>query len=107
MTEYVLLASKWIKQYRCWADFYVRYPRTGGKHVIIQYGDGYTGPPIENWKPNLGGPACRGLGKCRQFSAQLPDHMRSDSIFDEYIFTTDDDARSRCRIWEDGPRSMQ
>jgi hypothetical protein len=93
------MATKWVRQYKCWADFYIEYPKTGGKQLIVQYGDGYTGPYNENWKPNLGGPGCIGLGKCRQFVAGIPDNMRGDEVVGEYIFA--DDYPEHVRIWDD------
>jgi hypothetical protein len=95
----VLLATKWVKQYRCWADFYLEYLKNGDRQLIAQYGDGYTGPYNENWKKNFGGPGCRGLKKCRQSAAGIPDGMSGDAVYDTYIFG--DDYREHVRIWDD------
>jgi hypothetical protein len=32
------MATKWVRQYKCWGDFYIEYPKGGGKQLIVQYG---------------------------------------------------------------------
>jgi hypothetical protein len=95
----VLLATKWIRQYKCWADFYLEYPKGGGKQLVVQYGDGYVGPYNEHWKPNLGGPGCIGLKKCRQSAAGIPDDMNGEAVYNTYIFG--DDYSLHRMIWDD------
>jgi hypothetical protein len=91
------LATKWVKGFRCWTDFYrIQYPNAGGQSLLLKYGDGYAGDS-ENWQLNLGGPACASLGKCRQTEIGLPSGVDIEA---DFIFA--DDYPSYVLMWKNG-----
>jgi hypothetical protein len=75
------IGSMFCKQYQCQAEFYLEPPHsgeprpatgTGVRHLIVRYGDGYTGPgdrPLVE-------------GERREFAIGVPDDWTKEQLLD-------------------------
>ena len=83
----IWMETKWIKEYSCWADFYIddRHP-SGHRFLIVRYGEGYSGPDDLPRVPPAGeGRGCRGVKECREFRTGIPGRMRHKDIYEDLI----------------------
>jgi hypothetical protein len=76
-----IIGSMFCKQYQCRAEFYLEPPHsgeprpatgTGVRHLIVRYGDGYTGPDD---RPLVEG------GR-REFAIGVPDDWTEEKLLD-------------------------